>query len=312
MYTSYAGNKPRHYYLYAQKTKRRVWPLFAMLLLTCALTVPAFKIGEQLSKTRQSAAINTTAVPVPAATQPNQIEPQQDTTQGLTTSDYLTLQQQIKDWSAHQKKGQWSIVVQDLNNNANRAVVNPDVTYNSASLYKLFLTIPLAQKVTFDKWATTKTLANSSKTYGECVTAMISISDNPCGEAVGDSMGWAQTDKVIHSKGFNETSVVNVNTTSSAHDVASYMEQLAHGTLFDQPTTAFIKNALANQKFRTGIPAGCQDCTVLNKTGNLDSVWHDAAIVTHGQSQYVLVVMSNRGTPAQIASLSKLVAGILK
>jgi beta-lactamase class A len=53
------------------------------------------------------------------------------------------------------------------------------------------------------------------------------------------------------------------------------------------------------QKYRSGIPAGCNDCTVADKTGDLGFVRHDVAIVQYPGGSYTLAIMTN-GAPYQI------------
>ncbi len=200
------------------------------------------------------------------------------------------------------------MVVQDLENPDNKVSVNGGTQFEAASLYKLFLTIPLSKQLPFSSWQTTKTLnGQGDHTFEQCVDAMLARSDNPCGEAVGDYLGWSKATQAAKLEGFGGTVLNSTPIRSTASDAAQYLMGLARGDWFDEQTRNFIMTSLAHQKFRDGIPSGCQGCTVFNKTGQLDHVANDAAIIYKGDTHYVLSILSKNGTFQQIADLTNLV-----
>lgn len=315
MYTKIAWQRSRTYSIYPQKHRRYGWLLIALLP---ALAAGWFVLPRHSSAHAALTESKTTVQSV-ALTKNEQLTTPQlpdasaADAQPLGTTDYAELRQLVNAWVKRQPTAtQWSVVAQDLNNDANRVEVNPRATFYTASLYKLFLTIPLSQKYRFERWQTEHTLQDTGNhTIAECVDAMISKSDNFCGEAIGDTVGWVPTTKVVRSQGMTDTSLSSADLKTSARDVTTFLVGLERGKWFDPVTKRFLENSLGHQAYRAGIPAGCRDCTVLNKTGDLNGVRHDAAIVTHGDAHYVLVIMSSGGSNTQIADLSKLVASKL-
>ncbi|MCA1826794.1 MAG: serine hydrolase [Myxococcales bacterium] len=77
-----------------------------------------------------------------------------------------------------------------------------------------------------------------------------------------------------------------LNNTTTAHDLAVLLEASSA-----QPE---IVELLARQEFNEGIPAGLPAGTkVAHKTGDIDRIYHDAALVyPRGRKPYVLVVMT--------------------
>jgi beta-lactamase class A len=298
---------PRRYYYIHQKPARKFSRAVALLYLVFIMAggvVLKYSAGSILKPPQKAEALKSVETPAPkAAPAPKPVEPR-----APLTNAYLPLEQSIKDWVGSQTRGEWSVVVQDLNSPANRAVVNEGKQYYTASMYKLFLTIPLSQKLPFSDWQKQRPTDDpQGRTYMECVRAMLADSDNDCGEAVGNSIGWPKANQAIRTIGFPRTNIATDDLKSTASDVGAYMEGLYKGQWFDQKTHDFIMDSLALQKYRSGIPAGCFGCKVFNKTGDLNGVTHDAAIVTSGSAKYILVVFSKGGSYGQIAKLAKLI-----
>lgn len=100
----------------------------------------------------------------------------------------------------------------------------------------------------------------------------------------------------------------------TASDLALVMAGVARRTLAEPGTCAAIEDVLAHQEHRDKIPAGLPaDVYVANKTGWVDGVAHDVALVRPaGHPAYVLTVcttlhVSERTADDLIADLSRLV-----
>ncbi len=317
MYISTAWSRPRHYSIYPQKKRSYRWLILAITPVCLAgawFVVPTHitaNPSETLSKdSAQSVAVAKTQS-ANASTLPETSAASQEP---LADSRYAQLQPLLENWIQKQPKSQqWSVVVQDTTSNANRAVVNERSTYYMASIYKLFLTLPLSKKYPFSSWQTTPISTSSGKQLlSDCVDLMITRSDNPCGEGVGEAVGWVSATKAARAQGMSDTSLSSSDLRSSARDIASYMTGLEQGKWFDSAAQKFLMNSLSHQQLRSGIPAGCSGCTVWNKTGDLNGVKHDAAIVHAGNAKFVLVVMSNGGSNTQIADVTRLVSNNLR
>lgn len=88
----------------------------------------------------------------------------------------------------------------------------------------------------------------------------------------------------------------------TAEDLALVLAALAEGRLAGASATAECERILRNQTHRAGIPGGLPpDAVVANKTGWIDGVNHDVALVrpTAGMPVVIAVLCSTPGTPEE-------------
>lgn len=198
----------------------------------------------------------------------------------------------------------WSVSVRDLNSER-MANVNADKTHEAASFYKLFLLAPLENKLDASKWSNHLNRQNIKT----CVEMMIKVSDNDCGVAIGNYVGWQNVDTTSASLGLKKTKINNaVQQNTTSREVSELMYRLQNSQLLSDKARRIVFDGLYEQKFRDGIPKGCgPNCLVGNKTGDNGKVRHDAAVVTHGSAKYVVVIMSTGGTWQQVADVEHLI-----
>jgi beta-lactamase class A len=240
-----------------------------------------------------------TDAPVPVEQEPSEIVQtpieQEDELLKLAINDKLAT------FPSTQK---WSVFVHDLN--SDRTVnINVDDEYDSASLYKLFLLEALEHKLPHDEWKRT----NVGKTkISQCLESMLKVADNPCSEPLVEYLGGEYVDEINQKNGFVKTSVAGASgrkTTPS--EVGELLIRLKKGHILSDKSRRFVFDALYQQTYSKGIPSGCINCRTANKSGELNSVSHDAGVVTHGANSYVLVIMSEGGTFEQITDLTRLI-----
>lgn len=202
------------------------------------------------------------------------------------------------------KNTKWGISVRDLNS-GRMANINADSPMQTASLYKLFLLAPLEKKINADYWKSSL----GKQTIGSCVTAMIQVSDNDCGNAVGTYAGWKNVDVLNKSLGFVNTKVnTKDGNVTTPREVSELMYRLQNSQILSDKARRLVFDALYEQKYREGIPKGCgEQCLVGNKTGDIDNVRHDTAVVTHGKARYIVTIMSTNGSWTQIADIARAV-----
>lgn len=218
----------------------------------------------------------------------------------------VQLQPVLDQWAKQHPRQQWGVVIKSLEGPSFDARLQPDREFESASIYKLFLTLPLFNQVSVERQTQiTVKAGGQQKSIADCVDLMLRVSDNPCGEALGYYLNWKKADETLKRGGFKRTDFISRKNSlrTSAGDTANFLAAL-DGDMFNLPAEKTIMYSLLNQKYRSGIPAGCPGCTVANKTGDIDNVVHDAAIVTYSKGKYVLVVMSQGGSFKQIAQLT--------
>lgn len=200
------------------------------------------------------------------------------------------------------------IYVKDLDTGA-AASINPTMTMDSASLYKLFVANQIYQAIDRGDINPASAAGDTGYSITQCLERMIYVSDNDCGEALGTMLGWGQQNADLARQGFTGTSLTTLQSTS-AQDVGLLLERvytqqgLSAGSA--EQFMSFLKEQAINNRLPAGLPAGT---VVAHKTGDLLSYVHDAGIVYGPKTNYLVVVMSGpwpnlNDAPGQIADLS--------
>lgn len=224
----------------------------------------------------------------------------------------------IADWEATHS-GDYGIMVQELGGQRRRAEYQANKPYVTASTYKMFLAYAVLRKVE-EGAVSLGQLTNIGWTVDACITEMISHSTNPCAIALGQMIGWGTVDGYLREKGFTITTL-NVydqngaqvaNKMSSASEEGMFLEKLNNGELLNAAHTAKLLGLLKAQIWRYGIPTGVPGVEVADKVGFLWSYIHDVAIVYDPNGHYILAIMSNGGSYANFADLSRVVNGFFK
>lgn len=218
------------------------------------------------------------------------------------------LQKELEDWSAT-KQSQWGFYVQSLDDDRLNVNINETKQLQMASLYKLFLLKPLAQKLPAEAWGTNTI---TERTYLACVEAMLAVSDNLCAEAIAGRLGWTSLHKVAQSDGYKTTTLNKTeNLVSTPANVGLLLDRLYHGDGYDPKTKSIALQALARRKGTEAIRRACTGCTVYNKTGDIDGYKHDAAIVEKNGQSYIVVIFSKGSNWAELTEAAKLISAQL-
>lgn len=210
----------------------------------------------------------------------------------------------IDDWVKSQSTYEWAVVVRGLDSDQRGVSVEPDKQMRAASLYKLYLMLPI-----FKDYSASKL---SSAGIEDCVDLMLRVSDNPCGEKLGQMVGWDRADVEINRAGYNQTKIGIAEPYTTAGETAELMEAIYNRQVGGAAGKKYIMNKLGQQSWDEGIPAGCQGCKTYNKTGDLGFVRHDAAIISGGSGAYVLVIFSDGAPYAQIAELTRKINSVMQ
>ncbi len=208
--------------------------------------------------------------------------------------------QAILDGFAAKYPGQFAIVVTDLTTGATAKVAADDQMV-SASIYKMYVGWGIYKMIDAGQ-ITLNTRTQSGQTVGECLDAMITVSDNDCGYALGTMAGWAKLDTDLAALGLTNTQINNYGTSTfiltqdkhtTAADVAIFIEALYRGKLLSPASTEAYLATLKAAKLNGLLPAGLPSGTVFaHKTGDLYDVVHDAGVVYAKNGDYLIVVMS--------------------
>lgn len=165
--------------------------------------------------------------------------------------------------------------------------------------------------------------------YESQISAMISVSDNTaCNSLVtilggGDPQaGMAAVNEYCMIHGFAETHMGRLmlqpndqdDNYTSVQDCGKFLQSIYNGGLAgSDQILQYMKQQERRGKIPAGVPSGVETA---NKTGELDFVENDAAIIFHPSGAYVLCVMSENLSDAYtsrlfINSLSEMVYGLM-
>lgn len=210
--------------------------------------------------------------------------------------DYNALQLQLTEKMSGWQ-GDWSLYFEDCKTGC-KFSINSHQVY-SASLIKLYVAQAIYQK------SAEGSLTITSKVSEE-MRKMITYSDNDAWKYLAKTLGggsyskgMAVTTEIAQASGFADTgqfykgSHKNYNFTS-VDDCGAYLHGILEGTIVNKETSDSILSLLKQQQHRQKIPSGVPESIVTaNKTGELDYVQGDAAVVYAPSGTYILVIIGD-------------------
>jgi beta-lactamase class A len=182
--------------------------------------------------------------------------------------------------------------------------------FTAASTYKLVALMMEAQNIAFGNTDPNGLVCYQDSDYeagwfddyapGECFTRnelasrAAQQSDNTAGHMlVRDVGGVDALNAWAASVGTTDSAFSDPNTTTAA-DLAVLWTAEAKGSLGGASAQAWLYPLLTGTTTEAGVPAGVSGSPVVHKTGAIDAVENDAALVTAGpDGAYVLVVMTD-------------------
>lgn len=197
-----------------------------------------------------------------------------------------------------------SVSFQEIGGLGRQASIQSGKNYFTASIYKIYVAAYIYKHIENGDISSSFLLA-SGKTVDTCLEAMIVVSDNDCGLALGDLAGWDKVGSYVRQIGLGSTTMAKYSWQTDSSDVAKFLGQLYAGSLINSQHTAALLDKMARQVYRSGIPAGAAGSTVYDKVGFYDQYWHDAAIVRSVKTTYVLVALTKAGGSGPIKELAQ-------
>jgi hypothetical protein len=277
------------------------WRYIAAAVLLVATLVASMLAAQTLASARQT----TTEQPaVTAAAQPP-VEPDNQPAVTAVQDRSQGLKAELDAWIAAQKGSEWGFYVHSLDNDELEVGIDDTTQFQMASIYKLFLLKPLAQKLPAEAWATT---AITERSYLDCVQAMLSVSDNPCAETIAGWLGWSAVHRQAQSDGYRQTVLNRADFLGgTAADTGLLLDRLYHGDGYGAKTRQISLDSLAKTKGSQAIRNACEGCSVYNKTGDLSGFKHDAAIVEIDGKTYAIVIFSKNSSWLKVTEAAALI-----
>lgn len=198
---------------------------------------------------------------------------------------------------AHDHPGTFGISYAELAGNYRHANYQGDQKFVTASTYKLFVAYSVLKRVEAGQMSWDDNQA--------CFNKMITYSDNACAEAFLNKIGLTTVSKEINALGLtNSNFIEDGGPYTTANDLVLYLGTLESGTMFTNTSKQRLESAMLANVYRSGIPAGTSS-PVADKVGFMNNLLHDAAIVYSPKGTYVLVVMTDGSSWANIAELTR-------
>ena len=190
----------------------------------------------------------------------------------------------------------WSVAVVDLNTEDSCTVNNQSM--QAASLIKLFI-----MGAVYDSYDSL-TAAYGEDQIQSLLSDMITVSDNTAANTLtnylgdgDDATGRRAVNEYCASNSYESTNMGrmllapadNGDNLTSVSDCAEFLRKVYKGELpHAEEMLGFLKNQQRTHKIPAGLPEGVESA---NKTGELDTVENDAAIV-FADTPYILCIMS--------------------
>lgn len=232
-------------------------------------------------------------------------------------------------------KGKYAVVIKNLKTGESYAF-NENTLYKSGSLYKLWVMAVAYQQIQAGQLNKDDILSQDIATLNkefyispdvaeltdgtitlsvhDALTQMITISHNYAAFLLAEKLHLSTIATFLQANGFSHSQVGTDGTEpiTTASDIASFLEKLYRGKFANQQNTNEMITLLQQQQINDKLPKYLpQDVIVAHKTGELDSVTHDAGIIYEKNGTYIIVILSESDTPSleeeRIANISKAV-----
>ena len=200
--------------------------------------------------------------------------------------------------------GVFGVSFSELGGSGKNAAYNQNRVFTTASTYKLFVAFSTLKYIDSGKYEWSDE-AVGDRNLEACFDDMIVKSDNACAEALLEKIGRKKLDEDLRSIGLIRSTFRAKTNQTTAAELATFLAKLQNDDLpLKSSSRAKLLGAMKRQQYRQGIPAGASG-TVADKVGFLNGLLHDAAIVYSPKGTYVLVVLSDGSSWANIADITK-------
>ena len=200
--------------------------------------------------------------------------------------------------------GTYGVSFQELGGLGRSASYNGDQTFITASTYKLFVAYGALKKVEAKEWKWSDEVLEG-RNLSACFDDMIVISDNECAQTLYKKIGYQKVIDDVRALGLSSTSLTPNTQQTSANDLMIFLTKLQNSSLgLSETSRSGLLEAMKRNVYRLGIPTGATG-QVADKVGFLDDLLHDAAVVYSPKGPYVLVIMSDGSSWANLADLTK-------
>ena len=201
--------------------------------------------------------------------------------------------------------GTYGVSLRELSGQRRNASYRASTQYTTASTYKMFVAYSTLLRVESGEWKWTDQI-NGGRNLTKCFNDMIQLSDNECAVALLKKVTVRSlTDEAIAIGAVNTSFMVPNSIKSTAEDESLLLSLLETGQILKEQANRDIWiAAMKKNVYRQGIPKGIPSAVVADKVGFLDAWLHDASIVYSPKGTYVLIILTESSSWANIAELA--------
>lgn len=206
---------------------------------------------------------------------------------------------------AESHNGTYGVKMVELSGTRRNAEYNAAKEFETASTYKMFVAYSLLLRIDRGEMSWSGVSAGG-QSVSTCFDKMIKLSDNECAVWFLSKIKGTNVTADAHAIGATRTSFKNtLHIVSAATDEAHLLSLLYTSKLPLQPASRErMIEAMKGNVYVKGIPSGIPDATIADKVGFLDGLLHDAAIVYSKKGDFVLIIMTDNASWANIAELA--------
>jgi len=210
------------------------------------------------------------------------------------------------------EKGNYGIALQELSGQRRISSAAGSKRYIAASTYKLYVAYAVLKRIETGQMTWNQQMYGS-KNVEQCFDVMIINSDNDCAVALGKHVGWKNIEGMLRTTGLSNTHFYlppSYDIFSTASDEALFLAKLERGELVSPGSKEKLISVMKRQVYRRGIPSGT-DAMVADKVGFLYGLLHDASIIYSPKGTYVLVILTDNSSWAEIADTTRRIEALL-
>lgn len=247
--------------------------------------------------------------------------------QGVAIIHYITKVQRLESAIKpvfRNEEGTYAIGIKNLKT-GDEYYYNQTRKFDAASIYKLWVMATVFQFIQEGKLSPTKVLsqdiASLNKTFGiasesaelkegaisltaiDAVEQMIEISSNYAAYLLTSIVKVTPITIFINLLGLTHSSM-EADPYTTVADITLFYEKLYKGEIVSPTASAEMLAILKKQQLNDRIPKYLSDgVDIAHKTGELETVKHDAGIVYSPKGNYIIVLMSDTNSPAHAAEI---------
>lgn len=188
-----------------------------------------------------------------------------------------------------------AVYVQHINSGT-YAQRNARQQLHAGSLYKLFVAHEIYRELETGIITQYQSAGSgSNSTIEQCLRAMITVSDNTCGVALGNIISWEGRDSELDRLGYTDTTLRNDAPKTTAADVSQLLQDVYNGKYLSPGNQEEFLTLLRNQQINDRLPQGLpEDTPIAHKTSDYNGYAHDGGIVYGPSGAYTIVMLSGQ------------------